>query len=112
MPWWHENLYYNMHSKYNYYIDIDDMTIVKQKCLRSLKNLSDISNDKIATNNIVDNNEKFIKLAKSIIESECNKKDIIQMNKKWSHDYKQQRYKFMSREQIFNNVSKILNNSL
>jgi adenylate kinase family enzyme len=44
-----KKLYYNLHSQYNYYIEIDDMTIVKQKCLRLLNN---IQNDKFAMNDL------------------------------------------------------------
>ena len=34
MFWHNKELYYDVHSQYNYYIDIDDMLIVKQKCIR------------------------------------------------------------------------------
>lgn len=108
MPWWHKDLYYNMHSQYNYYIDIDDMTVIKQKCLRSLEGLSGISSDKVAMDDLINHNDKFVKLTKEYIDRECSAKNTIQMNKKWNHDYKQQGYKFMSREEIFNEVSKII----
>jgi len=111
MPWWHKNLYYNMHSEYNYYIDIDDMTIVKQKCLRALETLSGISNNEVAINNIINHNTQFIKSLFAEMESQCSEKEIKQMNKKWNHDYKQQGYKFMSRENIFNDVSKKIKRS-
>ena len=29
-----KNIYYNVHSQYNFYIDIDDKIILKQKCIR------------------------------------------------------------------------------
>ena len=53
-----KKLYYDLYSKYNYYIDIDYRVILKQKCLRLLNN---IQNDKIALNDLISNNEKFIK---------------------------------------------------
>mgnify|MGYP001585044077 CR=1 FL=1 len=65
-----------MHSQHNYYIEIDDMIIVKQKCIRLL---NDIQTDKIAMEDSVKNNKKFVK-------------------------------KFMSRENIYKSVAKILNN--
>jgi len=45
-----KKLHYNVHSHHNYYIDIDDMIIVKQKCLRLL---NDIQNDEMALNDLV-----------------------------------------------------------
>ena len=34
-----KKLYYNLQSQYNYYIELDDMIIVKQKCLRLLNDI-------------------------------------------------------------------------
>ncbi len=105
IPWFHKNHYYNMHSKYNYYIEIDDMTIVKQKCMRFLEQ---IATDEIAINDLINDNKRFLKFTKMAIERECGLKETMRMNKKWSKDYKKQGYKFMSRENIFGDVSKII----
>lgn len=105
MPFWHKNHYYNMHSTYNYYIEIDDIIVVKQKCLRLFENLP---NDKMAINDLINNNEKFIKMVQEAVEMECGKKETIKLNQKWNKDYKKQGYKFMSREDIFKEVVKIL----
>lgn len=112
MPWWHPDHYYDMHSKYNYYIDLDDEIILKQKCIRFLRNFENIENDKDAMNHMINDNEKFIKNIKEGIRYECNKKEIIKMNDKWKKDYEKQGYKFLSREEIFNKVSKILNEKI
>jgi hypothetical protein len=45
-----------------------------------------------------------------IIDNECNLKKTNKLNNKWRKDYMKQGYKFMSRENIFKNVSKILQN--
>lgn len=37
-------------------------------------------------------------------------KKTIKQNNKWKKDYKKQGYKFMSRENIYKSVVKILNN--
>ena len=103
MPWWHKNHYYNMHSTYNYYIEVDDNIVLKQKCLRLFK---DVPNDKTDMNDLINNNEKFIKGMKQQIEIECDKKHTIKMNKIWNRDYKKQGYKFMTRDNIFKNVIK------
>lgn len=102
-----KNLYYNVHSQYNYYIDIDDMIIVKQKCIRLL---NDIQTDKMAMEDLIKNNEKFVKKFTEAIKIECSAKQTIKQNNKWKKDYEKQGYKFMSRENIYKSVVKILNN--
>jgi len=102
-----KNLYYNVHSQHNYYIEIDDMIIVKQKCIRLL---NDIQTDKMAMDDLVKNNEKFVKKFTEAIKIECSAKQTIKQNNKWKKDYEKQGYKFMSRENIYKSVVKILNN--
>jgi adenylate kinase family enzyme len=102
-----KNLYYNVHSQHNYYIKIDDMIIVKQKCIRLL---NDIQTDKMAMEDLVKNNEKFVKQFTKAIKIECSATQTIKQNNKWKKDYEKQDYKFMSRENIYKSVVKILNN--
>jgi adenylate kinase family enzyme len=102
-----KNLYYNVHSHYNYYIEIDDMIIIKQKCIRLL---NDIQTDKMAMEDLVKNNENFVKKFTKAIKIECSAKQTIKQNNKWKKDYERQDYKFMSRENIYKSVVKILNN--
>ena len=102
-----KKLHYNVHSHHNYYIDIDDMIIVKQKCLRLL---NDIQNDEMALNDLVNNNDKFVKHFSEAIKRECSAKNTIKMNNKWKKDYEKQGYKFMTRENIYKSVVKILGN--
>jgi len=112
MFWHNKKLYYNVHSQYNYYIDIDDMLIVKQKCIRFLTDeLPDmITKDKTIICDITEDNKKFVKLIKENIERECGTKETLKINKMWEKDYHKQGYKFMSRENIYKSVVKILNN--
>ena len=102
-----KNLYYNVHSQHNYYIEIDDMIIVKQKCIRLL---NDIQTDKMAMDDLVKNNEKFVKKFTEAIKIECSAKQTIKQNNKWKKDYEKQGYKFMSRENIYKSVVRLLNN--
>jgi uridine kinase len=102
-----KNLYYNVHSQHNYYIEIDDMIIVKQKCIRLL---NDIQTDKMAMEDLVKNNETFVKQFTKAIKIECSAKQTLKQNNKWKKDYEKQDYKFMSRENIYKSVVKILNN--
>lgn len=102
-----KSLYYNLQSDYNYYIDLDDETIVKQKCERFIKSfLPDIYND--FKNNIVIDNQKFIKIITHSAKNECSAKKTIKLNKKFNIDYKQMKYKFITREKIYKEVCKIL----
>ena len=111
MPWWHKNLYYNMHSTHNFFIQLDNPTIIKQKCTRYLtEELTNITKDKIAMNDMIHNSKKFISIITNNVKRECNAAEIIQYNNKWNKDYKKQGYKFMSRENIYKSVVKLLNN--
>jgi adenylate kinase family enzyme len=104
-PWWHINHYYDMHSIHNYFIDLDDETLIKQKCKRLLL---DWATDEEEMNMLVSNNKKYIENVSNAIEQDCNLKKTIKLNNKWRKYYMKQGYKFMSRENIFKNVSKIL----
>jgi hypothetical protein len=55
----------------------------------------------------MNNNKFFIKQITKLIKNECSVKEMVKLNNKWKRDYKKQDYKFMSRENIFKNVSKI-----
>jgi len=102
-----KKIYYNVHAKHNFYIDIDVKEILVQKCLRMLT--EEIPNDKMAMKDLVDNNEKFIKGMKFAIDGACNLKLITKENNKLKKDYEKQGYKLMSRENIYKSVVKILN---
>jgi adenylate kinase family enzyme len=104
-----KNIYYNVHSQYNFYIDIDDKIILKQKCIRFLTDDLPSHIDNQVINDIMDNNEFFIKQITKLIKNECSMKKMLKLNNKWKRDYKKQNYKFMSRENIYKSVVKILN---
>ena len=104
IPWWNKNYYYNIHSTYNYFIDLDDETIIKQKCKRLLL---EWANSKEDMDYLVSNNYKFIKNVSNALGEECNLKKTIKLNNKWRKDYKNQGYKFMSREKIFKDIINI-----
>jgi uridine kinase len=97
--------YYDLRSQYNYYIDIDDSIITKQKCIRLLDARI---NDKMAMNDLVNNNEKFVKMFVEEIKKDCSFKKTIKMNSKWNKDYKKKGYIFMPSENIYKSVVKLL----
>ena len=103
-----KNIYYNVHSQYNFYIDIDDKVIVKQKCIRFLTDELPSHLDNSVINDIMNNNEFFIKQITKLIKNECSMEKMVKLNNKWKRDYKKQDYKFMSRENIYKSVVKIL----
>jgi len=103
-----KKIYYNVHSHYNFFIDLDDNIIHKQKCIRLL---NDIQNDKQAMNDLMNNNDRFLRGITFGINHECNLKNTIKENNKLKKYYETENYKFMSRENIYKSVVKILNNS-
>lgn len=107
-----KKIYYNVHSQYNFYIDIDDKIILKQKCIRFITDDLPSHLDNQVINDVVNNNNFFIKQITKLIKKECSMKEMVKLNNKWRKDYEKQGYKFMSRENIYKSVSKILNNNL
>ena len=107
-PLGEKNIYYNIHSQYNFYIDIDDKIILKQKCIRFLTDDLPSHLDNHVINDIMNNNEFFIKQITKLIKNECSMEKMVKLNNKWKRDYKKQDYKFMSRENIYKSVIKIL----
>lgn len=108
-----KKVYYDMHSDYNYYIQIDDMEVVKLKCIRFITEaLPDIVKSEQMTEKLMTHNEEAVATLKSYIEHRCGTEYTLRMNKMWNHDYKKMGYKFMSREKIFEKVSQILEKKL
>jgi adenylate kinase family enzyme len=102
-----KELYYNVHSDYNFYIKIDDNIIIEQKCKRFInEELPNIV--KQERKDLAENNEFFIKQIIKVFKNECSAKQTIKLNNKWKKDYKKMNYKFMSRENILKEVSKII----
>jgi adenylate kinase family enzyme len=109
-PSWQKDIYYSFHSNYNFYIDIDNNTLVKQKCVRYLtEDLKDITNDKIAMDDLLNNNEKFIRVLCEGIKRECDIKEIVKYSNKWKNDYETQGYVIASSDEIYKKVVDILN---
>ena len=95
-----KELYYNVHSDYNFYIDIDDNVIIEQKCERFiLEFLPEIL--KHNKKDITENNDVFIKQVTRALKNECSSKKTKKLNKKWAKDYKKMGYIFLSRENIY-----------
>lgn len=116
LPWTTigNRVYTDMHSdRHNFYIDIDDMMVVKQKCTRFIVDgLPRIIKSQSMINELINDNDNAVKSIGDLIERACGKKNTLEDIKIWNQDYKKHGYKFMSSDKIFNKVSKILNKSL
>jgi adenylate kinase family enzyme len=100
-----KNLYYDLRANHKYYIQLDDKTIIKQKCLRLL---NDIREDDIAMDYLVNNNSVFVKKFSEAVKRECDLTTLTKMITKWKKDYKKQGYAFMAREDIYKSVKNLL----
>ena len=111
IPWVNKFSYYNMHSKHNFYINLDFDTIFKQRCSRFMDNIF-VKNREKVLDNIIKNKNKEIKNIQDMFYNNCNYDEILEINKQFNKDYKEQKYKFMSIEDIYEKVSKILNKAI
>jgi adenylate kinase family enzyme len=104
-----KKLYYNIQSHHNYYIELDNLTILKQKYLRFLNRKQ---NNEILTNDLINDNDNFLKMFSITIKKECNLKRVIKLSDIWEKYYKSQNYKFMTSEDIYNDVNNLLNSEI
>jgi hypothetical protein len=66
---------------------------VKQKCIRFLKTNLPLSLGNQEINDIMNNNEFFIKQITKLLKIECSMEKMVKLNNKWKRDYKKQGYK-------------------
>jgi hypothetical protein len=107
MPWWHKNLYYEMHADYKFYIKIDPDTVFKQKCSRFIEQIFIDGKDRMFYD-IKKNEEHTIDLVTKMYKQECSYKEVKKLNEKWNVDYKKQKYIFLPKEKIYSSVCEIL----
>lgn len=111
MPWWNKRLYYDMHPTHKFYIKLNSDLIFKQKCSRFLEDVF-VEHRENILKDIIKDEKKTHKQLYNAIKGECNYEKTTKMNEIWNTDYKEQGYKFLSREIIFDEVSNILNECL
>lgn len=104
-----KDIYYDVYAKYKYYIDIGDDIIIKQKCMRFLEN---VKNDANMMDKIINDNEKFIDEMIIAVNTECNREFIMKWNNKWKYYYRSHWYRFMDRDEIYEDVTNILQRAL
>jgi len=107
MAWWNKNLYYDLKSDYNFYINISDDKIWKQKCLRFVDDAFTV-HIKDILKGIKENENKMIEKLQNRLKSNCAYSEMVKQNAIWNTDYKKQKYKFMSSDKIYEKVSNII----
>ena len=100
-----KNLFYDVFSDYHYFIDADDAAITKQKCLRLL---NDIQTDNRAMQDLTSHNDRFVSLFRDAVQRECSLAETRKQNNVLKRHYAEQNYKFMTQENIFRSVVKII----
>lgn len=104
------DIYYDLNAKYKFYINIDNVKLVKQKCMRYLTDgIKNMITDETFLNNLFDDNNKFIKNICDEIKRECDSKKTIQRSNKWKNDYESQGYTIATSDEIYERVVDILN---
>lgn len=109
MPWWHKGHFYNVHATHQYYITLDDETVLKQKCRRFLAGLADSEAD---MQYLVDHNERYLVNVTRALQVECNLQQTVTMNADWAKAFKSQGYQFGTRDEIAEDVSDVLNKQI
>jgi hypothetical protein len=103
MPWWHKNHFYDLHATDKHYIDLPDVTILRQACRRLLLNLANSEQD---MQFLVDHNAKFIDNVTQALKDECDMDKIVSNSKRWADAFRAQGYQFSTADEIFNKVSR------
>lgn len=97
--------YYNVQPTHKYYINIDDSVVNTQKCRRFIHNTL---NDDNAMKNLKYDNSIFLSNFVNGTLLDCNILNTAHLSRTWGEYYKKQNYKFMNQDEIYDNVSKIL----
>lgn len=100
-----KKIFYDLCAEYKFYIELEPEYILKQKCIRLL---NEIQNDKMAMEDLVNNNKIFVKRFQWEIKHECDKDALIKDKKNIERHYTRMDYKFMRRNDIFTKVIKLL----
>lgn len=103
-----KKLYYNIHATHRFYLDVPDTQVVKQKCLRFIKELQNIVKMEHVVDDITNNNKRFVKLTNQGLVSQCGVKHITKLNTMWKKDYTKQKYTFLPPDDIYQAVSSVL----
>lgn len=111
MFWFDKDLYYNLYANYKFYIDIDLDLIFEQACRRFI-NQYFVEYQDYLIRKLIKNNKKAIEMTIEQFSLICNYEDHIKQYKIWENDYRNQKYEFMSREDIYRKCVTILKENI
>lgn len=108
--WLDKNFVYELNATHKFYIKIKDELALKNRCNRSLIKYFQEDKDKLLKKMFSGEkmNEKIIKKLQRDIYIKCSYKDNMEKYKKWNKLFKQNGYKFMERENIFDFIVKLI----
>jgi hypothetical protein len=110
IPLWHRDVYYRVHSDYNFYIDIDVSKLVRQNCLRYLReDLKHVTEDERWMNDLIDNNKRFMRFLMKGLKNECDMKEVGKFSNMWKNAYEHQGYTVATSDEIYDRVVGLVN---
>jgi hypothetical protein len=104
------NEYYKIDAHHKFYIEIDEELVFNQKVERFFKENSGLI--KIDKDRVLKDNENYVQLLKNIIESNLSFQNMSESNSIWNNHFKSEDYIFSTNDNIYQDVSKILENFL
>jgi deoxyadenosine/deoxycytidine kinase len=104
-----KKLYFKLQSEFNFYIDLDDETILKQKCTRTiLHNIPDLLKQANVIDDLCNDNDRFVRNVTNMIKHECGEKMNKRLNASWRNYYKKQGYDILPANVIYTRVCKLI----
>ena len=114
--WSRENrdnyVFFNVNSTHNFCIDIDEKTLIRQKCHRFLDSVRSTYMTSLQTHSLINSNDIFIRYIANDLLNSCDLERIVDMNKIWINYYKKNKYKFMSANDTYDSVKVIIDKFL
>lgn len=98
-----KNIYYNLHSKYNYYIKLDDRIVAMQKCKRWIPIMKNVIDNGVYS--MIYDTDTFVEIMGLLLKTHCNINQIIKLNNRWKRHYINSGYKYMEQKDILKDIS-------
>lgn len=92
-------------STHKFYIDVDDATVVRQKCTRFF---GTFLNDTVTAADLVDNNAAFLRQTAQAVKQNCTAAAIIRQNARWAAHHRKNNYIFAPADKIYDSVAAII----
>lgn len=100
-----KRLFMDARATHKFYIDVDDATIVRQKCARLL---TDVQSDKAAMQDLMTNNPRFIAKMTDAVRHECDLAKTVKASKALRRAYTAMGYDPLPAKRIYTRVVAIL----